>query len=88
MAFKTGLLVGFGVGYVLGARAGRERYQELVRAWDHFTGSPAVQRAAGRAGEVAGAGAKRGLHAAQRGVEKAGSAVRDRLDGGEAGSSI
>jgi hypothetical protein len=83
MAFKTGLVLGLGVGYVLGSRAGRERYEELVRAWKRFTGSPAVQRAAGRASEVAGQGAKRGLHAVQRGVEKAGSAVRERLDGSD-----
>jgi hypothetical protein len=28
---KLSLLVGFGIGYVLGARAGRERYEELVK---------------------------------------------------------
>ncbi len=30
MAFKTGLVIGFGAGYVLGARAGRERYDQIV----------------------------------------------------------
>ncbi len=39
MKFRTGVIVGFGVGYYLGAKAGRERYfqmrtqlQKLVRA--------------------------------------------------------
>jgi hypothetical protein len=32
MRFRLGLFVGFGVGYYLGARAGRERYEQL-RAW-------------------------------------------------------
>ena len=29
MKFRIGLFVGFGVGYYLGARAGRERYEQL-----------------------------------------------------------
>ncbi len=29
MRFRLGLIVGFGVGYYLGAKAGRERYEQL-----------------------------------------------------------
>ncbi len=29
MKFRVGLVIGFGVGYYLGARAGRERYEQL-----------------------------------------------------------
>ena len=29
MRFRMGLLVGFGAGYYLGAKAGRERYEQL-----------------------------------------------------------
>jgi hypothetical protein len=31
MRFRVGLGIGFGVGYYLGARAGRERYEQLRR---------------------------------------------------------
>lgn len=31
MRLRLGLAVGFGVGYYLGARAGRERYEQLRR---------------------------------------------------------
>jgi hypothetical protein len=79
MKFKTGLLVGFGVGYVLGARAGRERYEQIQQTWDRLSGSPAVQRTAERTKEVAEEQAKRTLHAVEHGVEKAGSAVKERL---------
>jgi hypothetical protein len=29
MKFRAGLVIGFGVGYYLGARAGRERYEQM-----------------------------------------------------------
>ncbi len=31
MSFRMGILIGLGVGYVLGARAGVERYEQLGR---------------------------------------------------------
>jgi hypothetical protein len=34
MRFRTGAVVGFAVGYYLGARAGRARYEQLRRALD------------------------------------------------------
>lgn len=40
-------LVGVVVGYVLGTRAGRERYEQLVRAYHRAADHPAVQGAAG-----------------------------------------
>lgn len=39
--------LGVAVGYVLGARAGRERYDDLVRMYHRLVGHPAVQGAAG-----------------------------------------
>lgn len=44
--------VGFGVGYVLGARAGRERYEQIQGWWNSFVGNPAVQQAAQRGREL------------------------------------
>jgi len=79
MGRKTGFLIGFAAGYVLGARAGRQRYEEIVRWWNQFTGNRTVQRAAERTKDMATEGAKRGLSVVQQGVGKAGSAVRDRL---------
>jgi CBS domain-containing protein len=38
--------LGFGVGYVLGARAGRQRYEQIVAMWERFAGSPTVRQAA------------------------------------------
>ncbi|HEY8340959.1 MAG TPA: YtxH domain-containing protein [Egibacteraceae bacterium] len=44
MRFRLGLLLGFAIGYVLGARAGRERYAQIVQLWDKVAGSPAAQQ--------------------------------------------
>jgi hypothetical protein len=81
MAFKSGLVVGFAAGYVLGARAGRERYEEIRAWWNRFTGSPTVHHMAERGKVLAGETGRRGLHAVQRGVERAATSVRHRLHG-------
>lgn len=84
MGFKTGLLVGLGVGYVLGTKAGRERYDELKSSWDQFMGNPSVQSVVTKGKEVVETGKDRGLKA----VEKATDNVKDKLDtGGSATSS-
>ena len=46
---KLSLLVGFGAGYVLGARAGRERYDQIRRAWSQAKEDPRLQEVAGMA---------------------------------------
>jgi len=79
MSFKSGLCVGLGVGYVLGTRAGRERYEEIRRAWQEFTGSPPIQRAAMLAREKTADAGRSGLSVVHGAVERAGSAVRGRL---------
>lgn len=44
---KLSLLLGAAVGYVLGARAGRERYEQIVRLARNLAGSQTVQSTAG-----------------------------------------
>ena len=41
------LVVGLAIGYVLGAKAGRERYDQIMQLSSKATHSPAVQGAAG-----------------------------------------
>ncbi len=50
---KLSLGLGLGVGYVLGTRAGRERYQQIVQATQGFLGRPEVQQTLERAREAA-----------------------------------
>jgi hypothetical protein len=79
MGFKSGLLIGFGVGYVVGTRAGRERYDELRSAWDQFVGNPQVQRVVTKGREVVDTGVQRGIRA----VEDTSDDVKNRLEGSE-----
>jgi hypothetical protein len=51
--------LGFAAGYVLGARAGRERYESLVRTFRAVKERPAVQGAAGIVAAQAGTLASR-----------------------------
>ena len=44
---KLSFLAGFGAGYVLGTRAGRERYEQIRRSAAKIKENPTVQEAAG-----------------------------------------
>jgi len=46
MRTKATFFVGFATGYVLGARAGRGRYEQIRSAARSFASNPAVQRTA------------------------------------------
>ncbi|HEY9390844.1 MAG TPA: hypothetical protein VIR27_13900 [Mycobacteriales bacterium] len=58
MKYKMGFVVGLGIGYVLGARAGRQRYESIVRTARRVREHPTVQSTAGmlqaQAGSVMG----------------------------------
>ena len=46
---KLSFLAGFGAGYVLGARAGRDRYEQIRRGWENAKDDPRLQSLAGMA---------------------------------------
>jgi hypothetical protein len=46
---KFSFLLGFGAGYVLGARAGRERYEQIRGLWSDAKDNPQLQGLAGMA---------------------------------------
>jgi hypothetical protein len=46
---KLSFLAGFGAGYVLGAKAGRGRYEQIRRAYEHAKDDPRLQSLAGMA---------------------------------------
>jgi hypothetical protein len=70
MRFKTGFLIGLGAGYVLGAKAGRERYQQIVDATRAFMENPGVQRLTDEVNKTVSIGRERVADAATRRVEQ------------------
>jgi uncharacterized protein YcfJ len=52
MRFRVGLAVGFATGYVLGTKAGRERYEQIVGTAGRVMGSQQGQRLAETANRV------------------------------------
>ena len=51
MGTKTGILIGLGIGYVLGTRAGRERYEQIRANASKLRRFPVVARPLDAAGQ-------------------------------------
>jgi len=59
MKGKILLVVGLGIGYVLGTRAGRERYEEIKAAASKLWNDPRVQDSVDQASDFVTDGAKK-----------------------------
>lgn len=75
MMKKMTLLTAAGVGYVLGTRAGRERYDQIVAGVQRIAGNPKVQEAAHRAQDTV-------AQQASSAASTVSSTVADKLPGG------
>jgi hypothetical protein len=70
MRFRLGLVIGFGAGYYLGAKAGRERYEQL-RGWlGQARNSEVVETAAEKAKAVVDLGVERARDLVDRGGDE------------------
>ncbi|MFJ8104792.1 YtxH domain-containing protein [Streptomyces sp. NPDC096132] len=63
MRYKLTFLVGLAVGYVLGTRAGRERYEQLKKSARQVAQNPAVRNTAETAAQQGRQYAGRAYHA-------------------------
>jgi oxygen-dependent protoporphyrinogen oxidase len=72
MRGKILLVVGLGVGYVLGARAGRERYDQIVTGAEKLWSDPRVQKQVGNASTFAKEKGPEVAHAVQGTAKAAG----------------
>jgi len=92
MRARITFLAGFAVGFVAGARAGRERYEQMVKAGRKVVEHPAVQRATRTAGAKAAELSKAAGQKASEQIPKlaetaktGASKVRDRIPGRTSG---
>ena len=85
MRYRLVFFTGLGIGFVLGARAGRERYEQLRKLARKAADSPAVQQAAGALQAQAASYAKSagGKVAGRAGAARAkvGGALHDHVPG-------
>jgi hypothetical protein len=77
MKGKIGLVVGLGVGYVLGTRAGRERYEQIKKQWLKVWNQDPVQRQVEKAKAFVGAKASEVPGAIWNGVVRVAKSVGD-----------
>lgn len=85
---KLTLLVAAGVGYVLGTRAGRERYEQIKRTALRVKDDPRVQEKAHQAADVARETAREKAPVVKDAVTSAAATVADKVTpSGSSGSS-
>jgi len=80
MRFKSGFLVGLGAGYVLGTKAGQERYQQIVDAAGKLRENPGVQRLTGEVNKTVSVGKDRVAETAAAKADQAKEAVATKAD--------
>ena len=81
MGTKTGLLIGVSIGYVLGARAGRERYDQIRAGAAKVRRLPIVARPLDAAGQKVSDIVRAG---GEQVTDKVADAVKERLFGAPA----
>jgi hypothetical protein len=78
MVGKLQFAIGFGAGYVCGARAGRARYEQIAALGRRLVHDPRVQATADKARQVVGVKAAEASAAATDRAAAAGTAVKQK----------
>lgn len=77
-AMKLRTAVVFGIGYLLGAKAGRDRYEQLRRLYLRTTSNEQVRRVIDQGKDIIDTGTAQMRDIAADQLRNAGSAIRDR----------
>ncbi|HSJ43227.1 MAG TPA: hypothetical protein VK923_00915 [Euzebyales bacterium] len=86
MKFRFGLIIGLAIGYVLGARAGYERYQQIQSTWRSVRRSDSAQRLGSGFRDLADRAGSRTEKKASRDVDQLSEQLRS--DGGGSTSEM
>ena len=87
MRGKISLLAGGAIGYVLGTRAGRERYEQIRSQAQSFWNNPKVQEKASQAQDLAKEKAPVVKDKVAGAASSATSAAKDKVGGGKSDAS-
>jgi len=79
MKLRTAIV--FGIGYVLGARAGRERNEQLRRAYRRTTSNRGVRKVIDQGKDIVDSATAQVRDVVAEQLGQAGNAVRDRAEG-------
>ncbi|HEV8374585.1 MAG TPA: YtxH domain-containing protein [Actinomycetota bacterium] len=79
MRGKLGIAVGLAAGYVLGTRAGRERYQQLTASAKRLADDPSVKRLQEELNGLFGAAKQRAADTTGTTVQRVGDQAADKV---------
>jgi hypothetical protein len=79
MRGKLGIAVGLAAGYVLGTRAGRERYQQLTASAKRLADDPSVKRLQEELNGLFGSARQRVVDSTSTTVQRAGDQAADKV---------
>jgi hypothetical protein len=81
MRLKAGLIIGFGVGYVLGSKAGRDRYEQIKSVAGRIAETDTAKQFVEKSGAVVDLGAARAKQVVGEGMATAAEKIRERAGG-------
>ena len=81
MHMKLRTAIVFGVGYLLGARAGRDRYEQLRRLYRRATSNERVRQVIDQGKDIVDSGTAQVRDLAADQLRNAGEAIRHRTEG-------
>lgn len=77
MRFRTGLVIGLAAGYVLGAKAGTERYDQIAKVAGTVAAAPPVRQLIDETRSLLNSGSDSIRSAVSDGLHSASAGVRD-----------
>tara|TARA_B100001123_G_scaffold34048_1_gene35318 strand:+ start:441 stop:683 length:243 start_codon:yes stop_codon:yes gene_type:complete len=80
MKFRNSLVVGFTVGYVLGAKAGKQRYEQILNFCCSIAGHPSIRQIVDEARELAESSTERIRQAIGDQFSEASTLIRTKAD--------
>ena len=80
MKRKNALVLGFAAGYVLGAKAGRERYEQILKVARGISSNPAIRQVIDETKDLADAGGAKARGKMADQLRDASALIKDRVN--------